>query len=148
MVLEIGPLDGLCVRENDRKSQQIGREMSKRYSKKGGKGEEGGGEGGRMRAERGGDGKSRCFWNWTDRASEDGEAGRSENNRGGSGGLWEMCMRARWSPDQGAKPLYTSTLRKKGAKWHKSLCCPTPILFPSWLPWEIQLPRDFSLHLN
>lgn len=38
--------------ETTEKSQQIEREMSKKYSKKGGKGEERGGEGGRMRAER------------------------------------------------------------------------------------------------
>lgn len=42
-----GPLDGLCVHGNERKSVQIGREMSKRYSKKGGEGEEREGEGGR-----------------------------------------------------------------------------------------------------
>lgn len=139
--------------ETTEKSQQIEREMSKRCSKKGGKGEERGGEGGRMRAEReGGDRKSRCYWNWTDRANcvkmERQEGLRTIKEVAGA---CEKCARGGegvWSPDQGTKPLYTSTQRMKGTKLHKSLCCPTASLFPSWLPWEIQLPRDFSLHLN
>lgn len=61
---------------------------------KGRKGREGedGGQKGRKRGNR----KSRCRWNWANRAksklSEGGEAGRFQNSGGGGEDLWETCL--------------------------------------------------------